>query len=249
MQDDMEISNQKAPFSIVSWKSWAVTDVGKQRLRNEDAVLNNPERGVWAIADGMGGHKAGDVASQLVIESLANLRYSKNLEKNIAKVANCLQTVNTQLRAFAEQSESSHFIGSTVIILMAKQQRYAVLWAGDSRLYRLRNQQLLQITEDHCPEYVFESDKHSLKTDNELTRAVGADEFLDLDGEMSDVCAGDLFLLCSDGLNKELTQHEIEGVLLTHEPENVVLKLLELALQRGARDNISIVLAMPCQTR
>lgn len=228
-----------------NWLSWAATDVGKQRNRNEDAVLNRPEAGLWAIADGMGGHEAGDIASQLVVESLESITCTDNLETSIEKVANCLQTVNTDLRNLAEQSQNDIIIGSTVVVFIAQQHRCAVLWAGDSRLYRLRNNQLLQLTQDHCPDYEDITDVWSVKTANEITRAVGADEKLELDCQITDICDGDLFLLCSDGLDREVSPKEIEQILLSHADEKIVDVLLELALQRGARDNVSLVLAIP----
>lgn len=241
-------SKLNEPRSIGKWQSWAATDVGKQRKRNEDAVLDKPEAGVWAIADGMGGHDAGDIASQLIIDSLDSLFSANELKISIEQVDNCLQTVNTHLRGLAEQSQKNGIIGSTVVVLMAHQQRCAVLWAGDSRLYRLRNNHLQQLTQDHCPNYGNIANEWSVKSSNEITRAVGADEELDLDCEITDVHEGDMFLLCSDGLDKEVSPKEIEQVLLSHAPEKIVATLLELALQRGARDNVSIVLAIPLKS-
>lgn len=254
MQNDMEstgndTSNLKAEpdvnNSIGIWQSWAVTDVGKLRQRNEDAILNKPEAGLWAVADGMGGHDAGDVASQMVIESLDNVDCEDDFEAIINKLDNCLQKVNRHLCELAELRHHRSIIGSTVVVFMAQQQRCAVLWAGDSRLYRLRDKQLRQMTRDHCPNYGKISDEWAIKTANEITRAVGADEQLELDHQISDVHQGDMFLLCSDGLDKELSLKEIEQVLLNNTDERIVDVLLETALQRGARDNISIILAIP----
>lgn len=235
------------PGSIGHWQSWAVTDTGKWRKRNEDAVLNKPEAGLWAIADGMGGHEDGDIASQLIVDSLESIVPAADLEMTIAKVDNCLQVVNAQLRDFARQRLNNDIIGSTVVVLMVQQQRCAVLWAGDSRLYRLRNRQLQQLTQDHCPDYGHVADEWSVKTSNEITRAVGADDQLQLACEITDVCDGDMFLLCSDGLDKEVSPKETEQILLGHAHEKIVDTLLELSLQRGARDNVSIVLAIPAK--
>ena len=242
LNEDSQLNEQRQPED---WFSWAATDIGKQRKRNEDAVLNRPDAGLWVIADGMGGYQAGDVASELVVSALENTAYTDNLEVNIGKVANCLQLVNTDLRNLAEQSRDDIIIGSTVVVLIARQRRCAVLWAGDSRLYRLRNQQLQQLTKDHCPDDVSVADVWSVKTSNEITRAVGADEALELDCKITDICEGDLFLLSSDGLDSEVSPKEIEQILLSYAPEKIVDVLLELALQRGARDNVSIVLAIP----
>lgn len=238
-------SSLKSSDVIGNWQSWTITDIGKRRERNEDAVLNKPDAGLWAIADGMGGHQDGDVASQLIVDSLDRIHSDTDLQMSIEKVAGCLEMVNTQLREFARLRQNNDIIGSTVVVLIARQRHCAVLWAGDSRLYRLRNQHLQQLTQDHCPDHDYLIDyEWSVKVSNELTRAVGADEALELDCEIFEVCEGDMFLLCSDGLDKELMPNEIEQVLLSYEPEKIVEALLTLSLQRGAQDNISIVLVI-----
>lgn len=239
-------SQLNIPSSPRLWQSWTVTDIGKHRERNEDAVLSKPEAGLWAIADGMGGHECGDIASQLVVESLDSILLTADLEMTLKKVDDCLQIVNTQLRDLAKQRRIYDIIGSTVVVFIAQQQRCAVLWAGDSRLYRLRNNQLQQLTEDHCPDYENTlADEWAVKLSNEITRAVGADQELELDCKITDVCEGDLFLLCSDGLDKEISSKEIEQILLNQPLAEIVDALLELALQRGAQDNVSIILAVP----
>lgn len=228
--------------SAKHWQSWAVTDSGKRRNRNEDAVLNRPEAGLWAVADGMGGHTAGDVASQLIVNSLNHIEPAASLEMTVTAVQNCLQSVNMQLCDMANQKHGNHIIGSTVVVLVAEKNQCVFLWAGDSRLYRLRNRQLRQLSKDHCPEYEYaDTDEWAVKNTNEITRAVGAEEELELDYGFSDVCAGDIFLLCSDGLDKEVSLKEIEHVMLAHPLEKIADSLLALTLQREARDNVSIV--------
>jgi type VI secretion system protein ImpM len=238
-------STLDTPFLIQYWQSWAVTDTGNWRKRNEDAILNRPDIALWAVADGLGGHEEGEVASQLIVETLQNISLADDFEITLKNVNNCLQSVNTQLLNLAEQKQCNSIIGSTVVVFLAQQQQCAVLWAGDSRLYRLRNQQLQQLTQDHCPDYGYIPDECSVKIFNEVTRAVGAEEILELDCKQEEICEGDLFLLCSDGLDKDVSPKEIEQVLLTQKHEKIVDTLLELCLQRGAKDNVSIILAIP----
>lgn len=228
------------PLDPLPWQSWAVTDQGLRRKHNEDAVLNRPEAGIWAVADGMGGHTAGDVASQLIVSSLEALAPVVEIEASLTEVQTCLQNINQQLRDLAHEKQGEQIIGSTVVVLLADPQRMAFVWAGDSRLYRLRDKTLQQLTRDHCAE----NDKSNIwqvKQVNVITRAIGANDELILDVEISQKQAGDVFLLCSDGLDKELNPIEIQQLMLSTPPKEIAHALLALSLQRGARDNVSIV--------
>ena len=235
----------KPPIIKPRWFSWAVSDTGKTRKYNEDSILNKPEIGLWAVADGMGGHKAGDVASQLIVNSLDSLLLDDGLEARINAVKNCLHQVNNELRLFALQKYNNNIVGSTAVVLLCESSRCAVLWAGDSRLYRFRNNQLQQLTQDHCftnENFDFDS---VVKNTNVITRAVGGHDVLDLDVKMTNIIEGDVFLLCSDGLDKEISFHEIEFIMRTNPPEKVVNSLFFKALERSGRDNISLIIVAP----
>jgi len=229
----------------ITWHSWGVTDQGKRRKHNEDALLSKSDMGLWAIADGMGGYEAGDVASQWIVKSLEQRVLAADFAQQVTEVQNCLQAVNTQLRALAKTSKSS-VIGSTVVVLLAQANRCAFFWAGDSRLYRLRGKKLQQSTQDHCLTEEHDLQGWAVKKNNVITRAVGADDALILDCKFSDVETGDVFLLCSDGLDKEVSFNEIEQIMLTYPHEEIATTLLEMTLQRGARDNVSIIVAVAC---
>lgn len=229
--------NQPEPY----WRSWAITHTGKQRKHNEDAFLNRPEAGLWIVADGMGGHQAGDVASQLIVDTLKDLSPTVPLESFVKQVDHSLQRVNTQLRQLAMRDYGNHLIGSTVVGLICESERCAVLWAGDSRLYRFRDETLRQLTQDHCELYGQPTTSESLKNNNVITRAVGADDELALDCLMLEAYAGDVFLLCSDGLDKEMSLKEIERVMQVNEFQDIAGTLVNLVLDRGARDNVTVV--------
>ena len=229
------------------WQSFARTDPGKVRKYNEDAVLERPDLGVWAVADGMGGHQAGDVASRKIIQTLNKLHFSSSLDSDILEARAALQLVNQELLQIASTSDGQQIIGSTVVVLLAGLTHFACLWAGDSRLYRLRGHRLQQLTVDHCAdEEPVEAPPGSgsvadLKKNNVITRAIGAYEELDLDCNVFAVQSGDLFLLSSDGLDKELSFQEIEQVLNENVYHESVEILLERVLQSRARDNVSAV--------
>ncbi len=223
------------------WRSWAVTDTGKRRKHNEDSLLDRLDAGLWVVADGMGGHKAGDIASQLIVSTLKNISPIKPLESYMELVENSLQTINTQLRRLASREYGDQLVGSTVVALVCESERCGFLWAGDSRLYRFRNNQLLQLTQDHCVMDEEPSSAWSIKNTNVITRAIGADDQLDLDIEIIEVLEGDIFLLCSDGLDKEMSFNEIEHVMQSVECQNIADTLMSETLARGARDNTSII--------
>lgn len=246
-QDTLPRFNDTASQSPSIWRSWALTDRGKRRKYNEDAILDKPEARLWAVADGMGGHSAGDVASQLIVDRLQQLTPNEDLEAYVEEVSWCIAGVNQELRALSNKSYNDSIIGSTILVLIGNQNRCAFLWAGDSRLYRFRDNKLEQLTRDHCaaneivPEQAVSPSGWTVKQSNVITRAVGADDELELECRYTDVLLGDLYLLSSDGLDKELSFNEIESILLNRSLENSAQALLDLALDRGARDNISVI--------
>ena len=231
------------------WSSASRTDVGLVRERNEDAVLEAPERGLWAVADGMGGHAVGDYASRTVVELLDSLAPPQTLEQGIGAVHQRLQIANQQIQA---EAASRHLrrIGSTAAVLLACGEHAACLWAGDSRVYLCREGHLSQLTRDHSQAeemrakgWVASEADIPAGVRNVITRAVGASQTLEVDEARVEVRDGDLFLLCSDGLSNLLSDEEIAAALGAGRCRDAVESLVELALARGGRDNISAVVA------
>jgi protein phosphatase len=229
------------------WTSSARSDAGRVREINEDACLDQPAPGRWAVADGMGGHAVGDLASRLVIDALSRLASPVSMKTLIADARARLQTANRQLRDEAARRQVQR-IGSTVVVLLACDRFCGYLWAGDSRIYLYREGQLRQLTRDHSQ--VEQLKSLGVLTDEEarhhpaqhmITRAVGATDKLELDDDAIEVADGDVFLLCSDGLSNELSDDEIVSVLTSTERANACEELVELALARGGRDNITAV--------
>ena len=231
------------------WTSAARTDTGCVRQINEDALLDAPERGLWAVADGMGGHAVGDLACRMVIESLSNLPGANELASVVADARARLLDVNEQLRMEAARRQVSR-IGSTVVLLAARGGVCGCVWAGDSRIYLFRAGRLVQLTRDHS--YVEELKTRGQLTAEEalhhpaqhlITRAVGALDVLELDENTLELSDGDTFLLCSDGLSNEVSEAEMVSELAPGNCEFAAQRLLEIALERGGRDNISVIVA------
>jgi protein phosphatase len=229
------------------WTSSARSDAGHVRDINEDACLDQSDLGRWAVADGMGGHAVGDLASRLVIDALSDLPPPSGMHAFVADARQRLQTANRTLRDEATRRQVQR-IGSTVVVLLACDRFCGYLWAGDSRLYLHRAGQLHQLTRDHSQ--VEELKLLGMITDEEarhhpaqhmITRAVGATDRLDLDDDAIEVADGDMFLLCSDGLSNEVSDEEMQVVLTTVECSRASEELVELALARGGRDNITAV--------
>ncbi|MCX7068693.1 MAG: type VI secretion system-associated protein TagF [Methylococcales bacterium] len=236
------LASNKSALSESCWHSWAITNTGKRRKHNEDSLLDKPEASLWVVADGMGGHKAGDVASQLIVNTLKNLLPTEPLENYIKEVEQSLQNVNTQLRKLAAREYDNHLVGSTVVVLICEDQRCAFIWAGDSRLYRLRDHKLQQLSQDHSADNAPISSAWSVKSSNIITRAIGADDHLELDVEVTEVLEGDVFLLCSDGLDKEMSFQEIEHIMQIKGHSEIADTLINETLARGARDNVTVII-------
>jgi len=232
-----------------SWQSAAQSHRGNRRKTNEDSVLCRPDVALWVVADGMGGHMAGDVASQAITDALGRLRLEGQLSEDVDRVEDMLLAVNDELRLHARTQCQGGTVGSTVVTLLVRDEVGVVLWAGDSRLYRLRGGRLEQVTRDHNPVsdlldsgVVTEADALAADT-NIITRAVGGQANLSLDVAVFDVRCGDTLLLCSDGLYRELDNVALKEILAGDAVEDVARRLLDRALAGAARDNVSVVVA------
>ena len=225
--------------------SRAMTHPGAVRPRNEDAMVDRTDLGIWAVADGAGGHGAGDVASAAIAEALEALPPTLSAAELLAQVRLRLSAVHADLQARAAAAGPGRIMASTVVLLLVRGGHFACLWAGDSRAYRLRDGQLERLTRDHSvvQELVDQglldaeaAEQHPQA--NVITRAIGAHGELELDKVSARVAPGDVFLLCSDGLFKALAEAEIGALMAAGGgPE----ALIEAALARGARDNVTAV--------
>ena len=232
------------------WRSAASTDPGKVRARNEDAFLDCPQQGLWVVADGMGGHQGGDIASQLIVASLAELPVQDDFDERLNGIRQCLHWLNRRLGQELTVTAGRHdsIMGSTVVALLLEGNRAACICAGDSRCYLWRGQRLYQLSKDHSLQQQLIDEQNMSVEDarahpsaHALTRAVGAAEQLTLEVLELEVYPGDAFLLCSDGLYQGLTSDAIGNALSLAVPRVALERLFDAALRGSARDNLTAV--------
>ena len=236
------------PSGSLSWSSFGITDAGKVRKHNEDSLLNKPEIGLWVVADGMGGHEGGDVASQMIVNSLGEIREGIALDRCIDDIEDRLLKINECLIAKAAESAKKVTIGSTVVGMLACNDLCVFFWVGDSRLYRLRNKSLRQLSTDHSQVEIYieeglinrqEATIHPQS--NVITRAVGAAKNLYVDFDVQKMQSGDRYMFCSDGLTKHIGDIEFEKMLSKGSAEEACKALIALTLERGAGDNVTTI--------
>jgi protein phosphatase len=227
------------------YESVGHTDTGKVRAHNEDAILVREDVGLWVVADGLGGHSAGDYASNMIVERLRALPRTGSVFDFVESIEDTLVQVNVDLRRTA-QERNVDVIGSTVVVLVHDKDFVLCGWVGDSRAYCFEDGRLQQITRDHV---------HGAKSDvtqigqsqpagsGVLTRAIGAEEHLFVDWVVAGSRPGMAFVLCTDGVNKELSDAELDQECRAHaDPQILLARLFELSLNRAGRDNISAVI-------
>lgn len=229
--------------------AWAATDAGPRRSHNEDAFLDRADLGIWAVADGAGGHDAGEVASGMIIAALAAIPPGLDAADALNEIRARVGSVHQALLSEAAARGPDVVIASTAVIVCVRGTHYACLWAGDSRAYLLSGGTLAQITHDHSlvQELVDSGDISAQTAErhphaNVVTRAVGADgaEEFALDKLTGQLQPCDRILLCTDGLTKAVPEDVIAAVL-TDEPDDPARRLVATALARHARDNVTAV--------
>lgn len=231
------------------WRSAARTDTGKVRARNEDAFLALPEQGLWVVADGMGGHQNGALASRLIVEQLAEPS-AGDLPQRLDELRKRLHSLNRRLgqELTVTAAHPDPVIGSTVVALLIEGDRAACVWAGDSRCYLWRGSRLYQLSRDHSllqqlidEQQLSPSEAARHPAAHALTRAIGASDELKLDILELDVLPGDAFLLCSDGLYQGVSVDDLGAALNLPSPQLTLNRLFQQALDGPARDNLSAV--------
>jgi serine/threonine protein phosphatase PrpC len=230
------------------FKSSAITHVGMVRKLNEDAYGERSDIGVWVVADGMGGHAAGEVASKAVTDAINGLGHANSFDEMHAAVKRSLRSANRRLLEQADNYQDERVPGATVVVLIIDGTQGAVVWCGDSRIYRCSDQQLVQLTRDHShvQELVDQGlikaeDAESHSMANVITRAIGIVDPVEIDSRLMEVEPDDQFLLCSDGLSRMVSDQEIEVIMANKNSEETVQSLLHTALVRGATDNVTII--------
>jgi len=232
------------------FESVSRTDVGLKRKINEDSVLAAPDRALWVVADGMGGHDAGEVASAMVADALRALPQGDSLDSTVDAAIDALSNVNEALIELARTTQSERTIGTTVVGLTIGDGGYRCFWAGDSRAYHVRDGQITRISRDHSLVQDLvdagmltqeQAEKH--ESSNVITRAIGVAEEMRVDVVGGDALPGDQFVLASDGLTRCVSDEELAAELARNSPEQAADNLVRTVLSRGAPDNVTLVIA------
>jgi len=233
----------------VAFECVSRTHVGLRRKVNEDSLAVRTERGLWAVADGMGGHDAGDVASAKVVEALLGLPIVYGLDPIVESAVGALDKVNKELIELAGSTDVDRSIGSTVVGLAIAGDDYRCFWAGDSRAYRLRGDDFVQLSRDHSlvqslvdAGMLTPVEALDHPNANVITRAVGVSPELKIEIAGGDVSPGDQFILASDGMTRLVEDQEIAAELKSGSMDQAADRLIEMVLSRGAPDNATIVI-------
>jgi serine/threonine protein phosphatase PrpC len=225
-------------------ESWSRTHEGRVRSHNEDSYVARDGEGLWAVADGMGGHEGGEWASGRIVRELGRIETGKGFEASCEAARQAILAANRQI--LAEGKKRGKRMGSTLVMLIVEGPRYAILWAGDSRAYLMRGGKLVQLSRDHTQ--VQEMVARGLMTPEQalghpmghiLSRAVGVQKDVEIDRADGEVQSGDIFLLCSDGLHGVVDDGEISAHFAREAPERALDQLVELTLANGAPDNVT----------
>ncbi len=246
--------------------AWGLTDVGLQREHNEDSFVVLKEYDLYVVADGMGGHRAGDVASKLATETISEFfrstaqddvtwpfHFDANLSEEENRLLTGIRVANRQIFERSTRSREYHGMGTTVVGAMfsPRKGRMYIGHVGDSRCYRIRAGQIQQLTRDHSlfndyllamPDLTEEQRRELPK--NVITRALGMQDQVAVDLQHDESHAGDVYVLCSDGLSGMVTDEEILAIVQNAHPtsmQEAPKKLIERANERGGEDNVTAV--------
>lgn len=201
---------------------------------------------MWAVADGMGGHDAGDVASRTVVEALNAVHQPNSAAELLEQCEAQVRKANAQIVALSK-ARNAATIGTTVAVLLVRDNHFACIWAGDSRIYRVTNDTIDQLSTDHTEVQellmngTLSPDEAKYWPSNIITRAIGVSPEPDIDIITGAVEAGDIFIVCSDGLTRHLNDSEIQQSVMSHEAQDACDAMLALALERGGQDNVTAI--------
>lgn len=246
------------------------TDTGLVRDHNEDAINCDENIGLAILADGMGGHRGGEVASAITVSTILEFIVEKRKDINTGEtdeatgysaesllVHQAITQANKNVHDSSEAHAQYRGMGTTVVVVLFYDNRFTVAHVGDSRLYRLRDGELEQITRDHSLMqelidrgfYTPEQARNSLNK-NLVTRAVGIDSKVQIDIQEDIAMVDDIYLLCSDGVNDMIEDHLIKSAIMENadDLDNAAAEIIRLAKQHGGKDNISALLAKPIKS-
>jgi len=265
------VTAQPLPPTILIRQSAGLSDVGRRRVSNEDSYYHDDSVGLYAVADGMGGHAAGEIASQEAIDTVRGMvRQGEGLLRAVEAgdhspealwrvgrlLESAVQAATYMVFGIAQSEPDQAGMGTTLSALLLCGQYGVTAQVGDSRVYMVREGQVAQLTEDHTliawqvkQGLISESEAQHSPHKNVITRAVGSREYVQVDTHFFQIEPGDTFVICSDGLHGYLRDEEIPAITALG-PESAVRRFIEIANARGGRDNITtiVVTAGPTDT-
>jgi protein phosphatase len=230
-----------------SFETGAATHVGKLRDRNEDSYLTRPEAGIWAVADGMGGHQAGDLASQTVIAELRSIESATSAAVLLSSCEERVASANERIKEIS-RARGGAVIGATLAVLLAFDGYYACVWSGDSRIYVIRAGEIQQLSRDHTEVQellatgaITAQEASNWTGRNVITRAIGVYDEPELEIKSGSLQPGDSFIICSDGLTHHVEDAEIRDCVAASMAQQACDNLIALALERGGVDNVTVI--------
>lgn len=237
------------------FETGAISHPGRVRSHNEDSLVTRPEFGLWAVADGMGGHENGAMASATVAAALDGIGAASSAADLLARLERSVLAANAELRRRAHE-QAGATMGSTLAVLLVHGSHFACVWSGDSRIYLVRHGYITQISRDHT-EAQDMLDRGLLSAEEArnwprrhvITRAIGAHDLPSLDIDHGELEGGDTFVLCSDGLTGHVEDDEILRAASGADVQGACDALLALTLERGATDNVTVVIVRYHQDR
>lgn len=236
-----------AQISSFEFETASRTHQGHVRKFNEDSIFTNPNVGIWLVADGMGGHNDGNVASSMIAEAVSAFGEADKTPNLVHNFQLEIDSVNRRLLAISN-GDNALLVGSTVVALIIADDTFSCLWAGDSRCYLIRAGSISQVSHDHTEVQelvdrgaISPQEAKTWPRRNVITRAVGADDGLQLETVSGIVRHGDCFILCSDGLTGHVSDAEILETVRWSRSDEACNRLVEMALDRGGKDNVSVI--------
>lgn len=237
-----------------SFETGALSHRGAVREHNEDNFAVLPHIGIWTVADGMGGHEAGDVASSLIVQEILSVGIPVSAQDQRARFSERLRRANERILTHAHDRRLAT-VGSTLAALLIHGNELACIWAGDSRVYLLRKGLLTRLTTDHSEVArlvstgeMTEDEARASPARNVITRAIGIQVDPNPEVATGAVEPGDLFLICSDGLTEHNSDEDLRQILLAPDSaQNLAERLIDQTLHRGARDNVTAIV-LRCHT-
>ncbi len=232
----------------LKFETGAATHVGRVRKANEDSMLVRPDLGLWVVADGVGGYEAGQLASNTVTTTLESIGPAVSQGDQVARFQARILDANEKIHGFSAERDGAP-MGSTVAAVLIFERSYSCLWAGDSRVYLIRDRQMTQVSRDHSEvqelldQGVLSPEQaRSYPRSNVITRAIGIFDDPGLETRQGEIEPGDVLLICSDGLTGHITDAEILAGIMGRRSQEACDMLIDETLERGASDNVSIVI-------